>query len=265
MKYEIRPIEKDRWHGIKGGEQDFSRGISFNAFIDERTGRYAVDIEEDRLQKLQEITGYDLDTRQKPDGGPHPFYDEAVSRIRLPHHSVFYDTVNPKDEILIGIIKGAAKVANSKEEYDSGLWPMASHYIFSQDEATAAQESKIALQDEARSLKMAMDKDQKIAITRIITGRDVTGKTDSFVNVAAEEALTEDTEKFLYYAQMDDELVKTHYLVYRCIDKGILMKDGPAIYYGTDKLGWNFMESVQYLNDPKNQPLKIRLMEMVNS
>lgn len=262
MKYEIRPIKKDTWHGYRGAENDFSRGISFNALIDQTTGRYAIRIDEDRLKELEKETGYDLDTRQKPQGRPHPFYDDTVSRIKLPMQPVFYDTRSPKEEIIIGIIKAVPMVANSKQELDEGKWPEATHYIFSEEEETQAQEVKIAQMDEARSLKIAMNKDEKVALVRILSGRDVKGKTDSFVNVAVEQALEKDVEAFLHYANMDKERVKVHHLIHNCLDEGILQKDGPNIYYGTDRLGYSFLEAVSFLSDPKNQPILLRLMEM---
>ena len=262
MKYEIRPIDKDRWHGYSGSENDFGRGVSFNALIDGKTGKYAISIPEDRLQKLQELTGYNLDTRTLPSGQPHPFYDDAISRVKLPNHSVFFNATNPKEEILIGIIKAVPMVANSLREWEEGHFPEATHYIFSEDEETSAKEAKIARLDEARSLKIAMSKEQKVAIVRILSGRDVASKSDNFVNVAVEEALTKDADAFLHYAEMDNEIMSAHYLIHKCLDKGILLKDGPSIIYGTDRLGYNFQEAVTFLTDPKNQPIRLRLMEM---
>lgn len=68
---EVKPIEKERWHGKKGRDA-FARPVTIEALVSIRTGQFATGLSPEERAALEAKTGFNL----SPDytqGRPHDF------------------------------------------------------------------------------------------------------------------------------------------------------------------------------------------------
>ena len=63
---------------------------------------------------------------------------------------------------------------------------------------------------------------------------------------------------------MTKKEVESRSIIEDAIYKNILTKEGGSIFYGGDRIGFDKEEAVEYLVNPKNQKLYLRIMEKVN-
>ncbi len=96
---------------------------------------------DEELKSYGEKLGVNLDTTFKTDK-PHDFYCSAQGRVKLENNTMIFNTDNVIDAIKVGIMKGSPFVANSLKEYEEGLYPEATHYIFSEEEEIAVKAKK---------------------------------------------------------------------------------------------------------------------------
>ena len=115
---EVRPIEKERWHGLKGKDV-ITRPVVIEALLSSTTGKLATGLTPEDRERLEKETGYDLSPDYKA-GKPHPFWSSPAAFVKLEHKTNIFDISNPLDEIRVKIMKASDLVANSQKEYDEG-------------------------------------------------------------------------------------------------------------------------------------------------
>jgi hypothetical protein len=96
---EVKPIERQRWHG-KTGKDSFSRPVSISTPVSVITGQYATGLTEEDRERLEKITGYDLSPEYNV-GKPHSFWGQAVSKVKLEDKTNIFNTDLPINEIKV--------------------------------------------------------------------------------------------------------------------------------------------------------------------
>lgn len=205
--------------------------------------------------------GFDVDLTPMPDGSPHPFWDSSQARVTLPNHTEIFNTDIPLDLIKVRVMQGSNIVANSIEEVNNGATPDAEFYIYSEEMEMEEKAKKINTLNKARKLALEMPQKRKAWIIQIMKGQSVEGKSNEFLDVIIDSLISDDTDGFIRFAEMDKEKLFNRALVVECIHRGILVKDGPKVLFGTDTLGYDLEEAVAYIAKPANQAVKLRLME----
>lgn len=260
MQVEIRPLPKKKWHGYTN-EQALANDITYEAFVDGESQQYKVEFEsEEEREYLEKQTGYDLSLRFDPIN-PHPTWSQKPFWGKLSPFTFYLDTNRPMDRIQLAIHKGSPLVANSLAEHQNGMWPMATHVIYSQQEEFEAKAAVIHIQNKAVKLAMEMPMSRKLELIRIIDGEDFTGRSPDFVEVKIKQLCDERPKDFIKWAEMDAEDIVVRSLVLEAQYKGALRKDGPSYYYGADRLGIDLDDTVSFLKNPENQAYRIRILE----
>ena len=262
MLVEIRPIETKKWHGKKGAES-FSQPTVFEALYDMQTGKYATGLNEEERKTLEQNTGYDLSPEYNPDK-PHPFWSSGTARVKLSNQTTIFDTSKNLDLIKVKLLKANKYVANSQKEYENGLYPEAMFVIYDEQEEVQAKASKIQQKNKARELGSKMSLDERINIIQILDGRSLRKQSPSFVDVALEDLIDNDTKEFLRWAEMDKAYVYIRASILEAIHRNILTKEGNAVYYMGDRIGDTTDDACSYFVDPNNQQLKARILEKLN-
>lgn len=255
---EVRPLEREAKPWAPTGPDDITRPIVLTP--SHRDGLYLIDATDKQLEKWGKTAGYDLDrTVVAGEGG---FYNGPVCTIKLENTvNRFFPETSVDDAIRVAILRADPLVANSKTEYQTGKWPGALFYIHSETEELEVKAKKIDIINRARKASFDMTKASKQAMVRVLLKKDPTNTSDSGLDVLVDEAVVQDPKIFVQYASMDKAKLATWSLLEEAIMYGKLTKKAGSILYGTESIGFDEAEAVEYLDDPVNQPLRIRLME----
>lgn len=260
MLVEIRPVEKQKWHGLSKAE-DFTRPKTFEAFL--KDGQYNVIFSsEDERQYLEKVTGYDLSLNFDINK-PHPTWPNKSFWAKLEPNTFFLDTSKPMDAIKLAIMRGSPLVANSVAEYNDNKWPEATHVIYSEQEEYEAKAKKIDVQNEAVRLSLDMSEERKLQLIQIIEGENFRGKPTNFINVKIKELTDEKPKEFIKWATMDAEEIQVRSMILEAVYRGKLRKEGPSYFYGADKIGIDLDDAVKFLKNTENQPYRLRIMELL--
>jgi hypothetical protein len=261
MLVEVRPIERKKWHG-KEAQENFAQPLTIECLYDTKTGKYATGLSEDERKKLEKETGYDLSDEFTNE--PHPFWNSAIAKIKLPARTVVFDTDKPLDYIKVKVLKASKLVANSVREYNEGLYPDALFVIFDEQEEAKIKASKIQKKRKAVQLAIKMSADEKINVIQIMSGKSMRGQSQDFLDVEIDKLIEDDLEGFLKYVKMDSNEVYIRAAILEGIHRNILTKEGNNVLYMGDVIGVTLDEAVNYFLDPQNQKIKASILEKLS-
>jgi len=260
---EVKPIEKERWHGVKG-KDIFTRPTTIEALVSIQTGQFATGLTEEDRNRLESKTGYNL----SPDyiiGKPHEFWNSPAAQVKLEFKTNIFDTSKSLDEIKVKILKASDLVANSQREYEEGKFPSAIYVIFDETEEVELKATKAAIKRKVIIESAKLTKTRKADIIQILLGISVKNQSDDYVDLKLDEAIDkEGADKVLQIIQRDKGRTSLHSLVLEAIHKNVLRKDGVSVYYMDDQIGFDVESAVDYFSDPKNQTLKAQILEKIN-
>lgn len=260
---EVKPIERERWHN-KTGKESFQRPITIEALVSTLTGKYSTGLTEEDRERLEKGGGYDLSDAYTP-GKAHPFWNNPVGFVKLGNSTNIFDTKKPLDEIKVKLMKASPLVANSQKEYEDGIVPEALFVIFDETEDVEIRASKAAIKRKVIIEATKLSKTRKAEIVQILLGISVRSQTEDFVDLKLDDAIEEfGPEKVLRLIQRDKTRTSIHSLVLEGLYKNALRKEGTAIYYMDDQLGFDTESTIDYFADSKNQALKAQLLEKIS-
>ena len=162
-------------------------------------------------------------------------------------------------------MKASDLVANSQKEYDEGKFPLAQFVIYDEREEVEVKASKAAIKRKVVIEADKLTQTRKADIIQILLGMNVRNQSEDYVNLKLDEAIDkEGPEKVLMLIQRDKTRMSLHATVLEAIHKNVLRKDGAAVYYMDDQLGFDLESAIDNLEDKKNQALKAQILEKLN-
>lgn len=259
-KVEIRPIKTVRWHGVDDSV-DFTRPKTVTVLLNGVTRRWDTGLTEEDITYLKE-KGFseDLSDIYIP-GNTKTYWHSKASFIKLPNTSLFLDPELPHEYVKIKNLKASKFVANSMAEYEKGLWPEAHHVIYDEMEGIEKKASKLSKKKEAFAILHKLKKADVVNIIKLVENKNVSDRSDEFIDGVIEDIISEKLDKFLLYSKMTKKDLATRALINDCLDRNILSKKGASIMYMGENLGFDVSDVTKYLNNPKNQEFKIRLTQ----
>lgn len=263
LKVEVRPIERQKWHGKKD-EENFTRPTKLEVLVDPITGKYATGLSKEDEKKYGEDLGVDLSNIFNPEK-PHPFWSTSMGTLKMQNNTMFFNPELSLDYIKIKNMKASKYVANSMAEYEEGLWPDATHVIYDETEMVEIRASKIAQRTKAVGEAAKLSQQRQVEVIMIILGKNLMGASQNSLVVAMDKVANEHTDEFLKLMESDKESIQARALVEVCLANNILQRKGHKIFYADSNLGTDTIEVADYLNQPENQPLKVRLLGQVNN
>lgn len=262
MLVEVRPLPSIKWHGKKG-KDSFSRPKDIEVLYDQNTGRYATGLTEEEAAHYGKLMGVDLtDTFNMNE--PHSYYSSKPAMIRLPNHTVMFNTEIPPEFVKVKNLKASKLVANSMREYEEGKWPEALFVIFDEAEEVNMQASKIALRDECTVIKSKMSDEDKANMVQVLSNKTVKGRSTDFINVEINTIITDKPEEFLRYAKLGREEIFVRAAILEALYKNVLTKEASAVYYMGELIGIDYEDAVRWFKDPNNQKIKVLILEKLN-
>lgn len=261
MLVEIRPLPLTKWHGKKGKES-FTQPKTVEVLPNVQTGKYDTGLDEEQTAKYSKITGLDLSDTFIPDV-PHPFWSTKAAWIPLPNNTLVLNSDNNFEYIKIANCKTSKYVANSMAEYNQGLWPDATHVIFSEEEEMELRASKFQIQQKASVKLMDYSLDAKIALVQILSKKTVKGRSANFIDGLVSELVENEPAEVLRVLNMNKEEATTRANVLEMLSKNVLTQQGEAIFYMGNPIGFDYEDAVKYFQDPNHVEMKVRLLEKI--
>ena len=277
MIIEIRPIEKEKWHGKKGSDS-FQRPITIRALYDPAIMGYATGLSYkgvyDHPENTEQLTEaeyygklikYDLSNVYDSEK-PHPFWDGSLGGVKLENKTMLLDLTKPLNYVRYKILLSSKYVANSLQDYEKGLFPSATHYIFNEREDLEKKAIKTNLVKQAFVKFNTLTRTRKIEIINVLENANLKEQSDEFIDVNLHRLIETKTTEVLRLMDMDKEDLSLHSIVLEALQKSVLRKEkgkDTILYFG-EPIGSDIYDTIQYLKRDENQDVKIRIFESLN-
>lgn len=262
-KVEIRPLDIPKWHG-KTGEQSFTQPNTIEALYDHNTGGYATGLTEEEAEKYGKKLNVDLSNRFNQEE-PHPFWNSKMGRIKLLNNTMVLDDTLALEFVKIKVCKASKFVANSVKDWEQGMFPEATHVIYDESEEVDIKASKAKKRQEAVKLSLEMDRATQCDIIQILLDKSVRKQSDNYLVGEIDDLITDRTDDFLREAKKDKKDLHVRAAVLEAIFRNILTKEGTAVFYLSDQIGYDLESAIAWFKDPQNQNMKVNILGKLNS
>lgn len=242
----LRPIARKAWSGLikyRNCYEDI--GPYFT-----RSGRVYTGLTQSDELRLGNLLGWDL--RSGSD-----FWKEFF--VRTSGKDLYLDTNDPHDELKYLFLKNHKRVKNSIMENKAS----ANFVLINKDEEAkrANQYSKIK-RDALKAFDELTPEDMRQCLR--IYGHN----GDNMSNEIAERTLFDivegNPEGFMdRWVKNDKRDIEA--TIERAIAKNIIRRNKNIYTYGTDVIGHSLIETISFLEDPKNQDIKISILKQIDS
>lgn len=277
MIVEIRPIEKEKWHGKKGAES-FQRPITIRALYDPAIMGYATGLSYKGVYNIPENTEelteaeyygkllkYDLSNVYDPDNA-HPFWDGPLGSVKLENKTMLLDLSKPLNYVRYKILLSSKYVANSLQDVEKGLFPSATHYIFNEREDIEKKAIKTNMIKQAIIKSSSLTRTRKIEIINVLENANLKEQSDDFIEVNLARLIETKTKEVLRLMDLDKEDLALHSTILEALQKSVLRKEkgkDTILYFG-EPIGTDIYDTIQFLKRDENQDIKLRILESIN-
>jgi len=262
-KVEIRPLSIPKWHG-KEGQEAFTQPHTIEALYDHNSGGYATGLTEGEVEKYQKKLKVDLSSTFNQEE-PHPFWNSKMARVKLENATMILDDSIALEFVKVKMLKASKYVANSMKEWEDGLFPEATHVIFDETEEEDIKASKAKKRQEAVKLSLDLSAEAQANIIQILTNKSVRGKSANYLVGEIDDLIQDRLSDFIREAKKDKKDLYTTAAVMEAIHRNVLTKEGTAIFYLSDKIGYDFESAVEWFKDPQNQNMKTSILGKLNN
>ena len=249
MEVILRFKAKDPWAGIT----KYINCYDYIAPYWTRSGNKYTGLTEDEAKRLEKEIGY-------AEGTLSPYSDYwNTFAIKITTKEIILHTERAYDELQYLFLKGHKRVANGI----NNVKPNNDYILINKDsEAEEANRlNKVKRQAIVEFNKLSLD-DMRKAL------RLYGFKSDAMSNELIESKLFELVEKdpnkfFLIW--VNNKSKNTQFIIEAAVAKNIIRKSRNIFYYGTDIIGNSMEDAIAYLDDKKNQDLKMVIMQEIES
>ena len=249
MEVILRFKTKDPWAGIT----KYKNCYDYIAPYWTRSGNKYTGLTEDEAKRLEKEIGY-------AEGTLSPYSDYwNTFAIKITTKEIILHTERAYDELQYLFLKGHKRVANGI----NNVKPNNDYILINKDsEAEEANRlNKVKRQAIVEFNKLSLD-DMRKAL------RLYGFKSDAMSNELIESKLFELVEKdpnkfFLIW--VNNKSKNTQFIIESAVAKNVIRKSRNIFYYGTDIIGNSMEDAIAYLDDKKNQDLKMVIMQEIES
>ena len=249
---QISPLPVTKWHK-KIGKDSFSRGQKVGPLVDMAQGGYVTGLTKEEREYLEAKTGFKLNSNFNP-AKEHPYWD-ITGKVMLPNNTVILNLVNPIHYIRYKFLMFSPVVANSKAEWDEGLWPEATHYLNNEDDEAKHANTKTVKIQQVTAAIFNMQPEQKKKVLTVLTGKSVYNKSDEFINDSLQKAATANPEKAISVINMDKSILALRTLIATALNYGVIRKKKLGLFYKEANLGIEVDDVISLLNAPEGQDI----------
>lgn len=225
---------------FKGGKDSLTAWVN-------KYGQLVTGLNEEEEERLGKVLGKDLSKLSN-------FWLDY--RVTITGDELILRTENPEDELKHLMLKAHWRVQNDPNKPNA----LADYVLESTVEKAKRNVSTASLKIKAYSLYAKLTMQEKRDLLKLYPGF---AKTDNVQDDIIEDnlitSLEKDYAKFIRVVEDKDRNSKV--FVEELVSAKILNKNKNMYKYGDDVLGHNIESTIAHLDDPKNQGLKIALMQ----
>lgn len=218
-----------------------------------RSGSRYTGLTQDQARDLEKKLGLQ-EGKLDPDSS---YWDTFA--VKIGKRDVIINTATPEGELQYAFLKKHKRVADGY----SKITPSTDYVMINKEaEAEVANKANKIKRDAYRALdKMTLEEMRKCL--RLFGFR-----ADSMSNELVEAKLTENIEKDpskfirLWVENPNKEM---NFLIEEAISKNIIRKNRATYYFGTDVIGTGLDDVIAFLNDKKNQDIKLAITSEINA
>lgn len=262
---EVRPVPRDKWHGKKGKES-FSQPHSYEVLYDTVKGGWANGLTEEEEVSYGKQLGVNL-SKSLPAAMAHPYYSTQAAFIKLPNHTMTFNTDNAAEAVKVKAMKESRFIANSLKEWQDGLYEDATHFIYDESEEAEAKATKFQKRVELMGIISGMSDDQKVSLIQIVGDKTVRGQSKNYIDGVLATLVEDPTkvEDLLFYAKADKAKLYARATVLEAIHRRVLVKDGATVSFKGDRIGMDVDDATTFLLDDANQKYKVAILAALNT
>ncbi len=258
---ELRPIDKDTWHG-KTGNDNFDRGSTIECAVFK--SQYQTGLTQNEKDFLEAATGFDLSPNFNLNRD-HTFYGTLIGRVKLENRTLIFDLSIPLDFIKYKLCIANPLVANSLEDFNTGITPLATHYIHSEEDVEATEIRLMSYIKEANKILAALAPKEQRMLLAVLNNSDVSNLGEEGVEAKLLAIIQKDVHRFISVAKEPKQLLQSKALLISAITKNIVGMFDNAYSYNSVNLGHDLESSAKYLINPEQQGLRMQIIEHVRN
>lgn len=179
--------------------------------------------------------------------------------VKIGSRAMILDDQFPTQEMMIKFLSGHKRVATSLDKMTAGK-----DYLLINREAEAVEQNRIN-----KFRRDAIKAFDKLSLDEMRKALRLFGiKSDNMSNELVESTLfnlVDKQPKKFFDKWVDNKSKDTEFLLESAIAKGIIRKDKTRYIYGTDQFADSLEEAIAYLDNKKNQDLKLSIMNQVEN
>mgnify|MGYP001331170381 CR=1 FL=1 len=255
MKVILRPLNTNNWAGVTHYKNCYSDLAPY--FIEGGNGRIyngfnppnATEDELEVLEKERKILSKALhtDLSDKSEYWTNYF-------IRIKDDDVVLDDQEAEDKLKLIFLRNHFEVKRSSYEPK----PQAKYVLIDEEKDAEYGLKKMRAKEEAYDAKKKMT-EQDIKDALRLYGERSDDMSQSVAEVRLTDYLERDPKRFLEL-WVNNKGRKTLVLIEKAIVKGVVRRTNRMYSYGTTSLGTTPNEAIAFLEDPKNQDIKLAIM-----
>lgn len=242
----LRPIKRNNWSGLikyKNCYEDI--GSYFT-----RSGILYTGLLDDDAERLGKVLGHDL---KKSSEYWHTFF------IRTNEKDLYLNTDDPMDELKYLFLKNHKRVKTSLLESKA-----TANFVLINKEEEAKKASVYN-----RTKRTAISEFDKMSTEDIRKALRIYGhNADNMTNEMAENKLFEivegDPTGFIS-KWVNNKARDTQFIIEQATSKNVIRRKGRLFTYGTEKLGYGMEEVIHFIEEPKNQDIKIAILKAIDA
>lgn len=249
MEVILKFKSKDPWAGIT----KYKNCFDYIAPYWTRSGNKYTGLSEEDAKRLEKEIGY-------AEGHLSPFSEYwNTFAIKLTTKEIILHTERPYDELQYLFLKGHKRVANGI----NNVKPNTDYILINKDsEAEEANRiNKVKRQAILEFNKLSLE-DMRKALR--LYGYKSDAMSSEVVESKLFELVENDPNKF-FLIWVNNKIKNTQFIIEAAVAKNVMRKSRNVYYYGTDVIGSSIDDAVSYLDDKKNQDLKMVIMQEIES
>lgn len=171
--------------------------------------------------------------------------------VKIGAKPLILDDAFPRQAMIIKFLEKHKRVATSLDKMDAGK-----DYLLINREAEAIQANKLnkLRRDALKEFdKLSLDQMRKCLRLFGVSGN---GMSNELIESTLFNLVDKQPKKF-FERWIDNKTKETEFLIEEAIAKGVIRRDKTQYYYGTDLIATSMDECVAYLDNKKNQDLKL--------
>lgn len=241
MVVELRIKKKNPWAGLL----KYSRCFDYIAPYFTRSGSIYTGLTPEDEKHFEKALGYN-------DGHLSRTSDFWTTFcVKIGAKPLLLDDSIPRQEMIIKFLTGHKRVATSFDKLDAGK-----DYLLINRQAEAVEQNKIN-----KLRRDAIREFDKLSLEQMRKCLRLFGvKSDDLSNELVESTLftlVDKNPKKFFDKWIDNKTKDTEFIIEEAISKGVIRKDKTNYYYGSDMFATSLQEAIAYLDNKKNQDLKL--------